>query len=219
MSSAPDTVALVTTLAPRAKSRPVIVEVLKNPIGAVCLVYISLVVLVGLFAPLLAPVDPNATDLSMTNAPLFTEGHLLGGDASGRDVLSRMIYGVRETLIGCVLVLGVSLILGVFAGLVAGYYRGNVERVTDFISDSIMTLPGIAFLIALYAAIGPNMSVAMMVFGVINAPMGFLRSSTMTGRDFARGARVVTSATVSGAELIASSPSGSGERWTDRRSD
>ena len=173
MSSAPDTVALVTTLAPRARSRPVIVEVLKNPIGAVCLVYVSLVVLVGLFAPLLAPMNPNATNLSMTNAPLFTEGYLLGGDASGRDVLSRMIYGVRDTLIGCVLILSVSLILGVFAGLIAGYYRGNVERVSDFISDSIMTLPGIAFLIALYAAIGPNMPLAMMVFGVIVAPTFF----------------------------------------------
>jgi ABC-type dipeptide/oligopeptide/nickel transport system permease subunit len=195
MSSAPDTVALVTTLAPRAKSRPLIVEVLKNPIGAVCLVYVSLVVLVGIFAPLLAPMDPNATDLSMTNAPPFTGGYLLGGDASGRDVLSRMIYGVRETLIGCVLVLGVSLILGVLAGLIAGYYRGNVERVADFISDSIMTLPGIAFLIALYAAIGPNMPVAMMVFGVIIAPTFFrlVRAVVVTVRRelFVDAAKVV----------------------------
>jgi len=195
MSSAPDTVALVTTLAPRAKSRPVIVEILKNPLGAVCLVYVSLVVLVGIFAPLLAPMDPNTTDLSMTNAPPFTEGYLLGGDASGRDVLSRMIYGVRETLIGCVLVLGVSLILGVFAGLIAGYYRGNIERVTDFISDSIMTLPGIAFLIALYAAIGPNMPVAMMVFGVIIAPTFFrlVRAVVVTVRRelFVDAAKVV----------------------------
>lgn len=195
MSSAPDTVALVTTLAPRAKSRPAIVEVVKNPIGAVCLVYISLVVVVGIFAPLLAPMDPNATDLSMTNAPLFTDGYLLGGDASGRDVLSRMIYGVRETLIGCVLVLGVSLILGVLAGLIAGYYRGNVERVADFISDAIMTLPGIAFLIALYAAIGPNMPVAMMVFGVIIAPTFFrlVRAVVVTVRRelFVDAAKVV----------------------------
>jgi peptide/nickel transport system permease protein len=195
MSSAPDTVALATTLAPRPKSRPVIIEVLKNPVGAVCLVYVSLVVLIGLFAPLLAPMNPNATDLSMTNAPLFTEGYLLGGDASGRDVLSRMIYGVRDTLIGCVLVLGVSLILGVFAGLIAGYYRGNVERVSDFISDSIMTLPGIVFLIALYAAIGPNLPVAMMVFGVIIAPTFFrlVRAVVVTVRHelFVDAAKVV----------------------------
>jgi len=173
MSSAPDTVALVTTLAPRAKARPVIVQVLRNPVGAVCLVYIALVVVVGVFASMIAPMNPNATDLSMTNAPLFTDGYLLGGDSSGRDVLSRLIYGVRETLIGCVLVLGVSLILGVVAGLIAGYYRGTVERVTDFISDAIMTLPGIAFLIALYASVGPNMPLAMMVFGVIVAPTFF----------------------------------------------
>ncbi|MET0828960.1 MAG: dipeptide/oligopeptide/nickel ABC transporter permease/ATP-binding protein [Microbacterium sp.] len=173
MSSAPDTVALVTTLAPRAKSRPAIVEVLKNPIGAVCLVYVALIAVVGVFAPLIAPMNPNTTDLAMTNAPPFTDGYLLGGDASGRDVFSRLIFGVRETLIGCVLVLSVSLILGVFAGLIAGYYRGNVERVIDFLSDAIMTLPGIAFLIALYAAVGPNMPLAMIVFGVIVAPTFF----------------------------------------------
>jgi peptide/nickel transport system permease protein len=195
MSSAPDTEALVTTLAPRAKSRPAIVEVLKNPVGAVCLAYISLVVLVGLFAPLLAPMDPNTTDLSKVNAPLFSEGYLLGGDASGRDVLSRMIYGVRDTLIGCVLVLSVSLILGVFAGLIAGYYRGNVERVSDFISDSFMTLPAVAFLIALYAGVGPNMPLAMMVFGVLVAPTFFrlVRAVVVTVRRelFVDAAKVV----------------------------
>jgi len=106
-----------------------------------------------------------------------------------------MIYGVRDTLIGCVLVLGVSLILGVFAGLIAGYYRGNVERVSDFISDSIMTLPGIVFLIALYAAIGPNLPVAMMVFGVIIAPTFFrlVRAVVVTVRHelFVDAAKVV----------------------------
>lgn len=184
MSSAPDTTALVTSLAPRAKSQPAIVGVMKNPIGAVCAVYVALLVLLGLFATLLAPRNPNATDLAMTNAPPFTEGFLLGGDASGRDVLSRLIYGARETLIACVLVLGVSLILGVFAGLIAGYYRGRTERAIDFISDSIMTLPGIAFLIALYASVGPNMPLAMVVFGVIVAPTFFrlVRAVVLTVR-------------------------------------
>ncbi|MET0888369.1 MAG: dipeptide/oligopeptide/nickel ABC transporter permease/ATP-binding protein [Mycetocola sp.] len=195
MSAGPDTVTLATVLAPRPRSRPAIVQVLMNPIGAVCLVYVTLVVIVGIFAPLIAPMNPNTTDLSMTNAPLLTDGYLLGGDASGRDILSRMIYGVRETLIGSVLVLGVSSILGVLAGLIAGYYRGNAERLIDFISDSIMTLPGIAFLIALYASIGPNMPLAMMVFGVIVAPTFFrlVRAVVVTVRSelFVDAAKVV----------------------------
>ncbi|NKF34722.1 ABC transporter, partial [Pseudomonas sp. BGM005] len=67
---------------------------------------------------------------------------MLGGDSSGRDVLSRIIYGTRETLIACILVLGVSASLGTIAGLIGGYYRGTVERVLDFVSDAIMSLPG-----------------------------------------------------------------------------
>ncbi|MFH8249014.1 dipeptide/oligopeptide/nickel ABC transporter permease/ATP-binding protein [Microbacterium sp. B2969] len=195
MSAAPDATALVTNLAPRAKSRPAIVGVMKNPIGAVCAVYLGIIVLVGVFAPLLAPMDPNFTELAKTNAPPFTGGYILGGDGAGRDILSRIVYGARETLIGCVLVLGVSLILGVIAGLVAGYYRGNAERVIDFISDAIMTLPGIAFLIALYARVGPNMPLAMMVFGVIIAPTFFrlVRAVVVTVRRelYVDAARVV----------------------------
>jgi len=173
MSAAPDTELLVTTLAPRAKPKPVIVGMLRNPLGAVTIVYLAIIVLVGILAPWIAPYKPNFTDLAATNLPPFTDGHILGGDASGRDVLSRLIYGARETLIACLLVLGVSLILGTITGLIAGYYRGWVERVLEFVADSIMSLPGIVLLIALYARTGPNMVAAMSVFGILIAPTFF----------------------------------------------
>jgi peptide/nickel transport system permease protein len=195
MTSAPDTVAVVTTLAPRAKGRSAFVRLLKNPMGVICLAYVALVVVLGALAPFIAPVDPNYTDLATTNAAAFTPGHLLGADASGRDVLSRLLFGARETLIACVLVLAVSLPLGVVAGLVAGYYRGRAERVIEFISDSIMSLPGIVLLIALYARTGPNMVAAMSVFGVIIAPVFFrlVRSVVLSVRNelFVDAARVV----------------------------
>ncbi len=173
MSAAPDTELLVTKLAPRAKSEPVIIGMLKNPLGAITIAYLAIIVVVGILAPWIAPYGPNFTDLALTNLPPFSDGHFLGGDASGRDVLSRLIYGARETLIACLLVLSVSLILGTVTGLIAGYYRGVVERVLEFIADSIMSLPGIVLLIALYARTGPNMVAAMTVFGILIAPTFF----------------------------------------------
>ncbi|MCS3444170.1 dipeptide/oligopeptide/nickel ABC transporter permease/ATP-binding protein [Microbacterium phyllosphaerae] len=195
MSAAPDTELLVTKLAPRAKSEPVIIGMLKNPLGAITIAYLAIIVVMGILAPWIAPYGPNYTDLAVTNLPPFSDGHVLGGDASGRDVLSRLIYGARETLIACILVLGVSLILGTATGLIAGYYRGMVERVLEFIADSIMSLPGIVLLIALYARTGPNMIAAMTVFGILIAPTFFrlVRSVVHTVRSelYIEAAKVV----------------------------
>jgi ABC-type dipeptide/oligopeptide/nickel transport system ATPase component/ABC-type dipeptide/oligopeptide/nickel transport system permease subunit len=173
MKLKPTTTAIATVLAPRERPRPLLVRLLLNPLGAISLSFLLLVIIAGVFAPLLAPVDPNFTDLAATNAAPFSPGHLLGADSSGRDVLARLLYGTRETMLACLIVLAVSVALGVVGGLLAGYYRGRLEVVLEFLSDTVMTLPGLVLLIALYALTGPNMIAAMFVFGVIIAPNYF----------------------------------------------
>src|SRR5690242_594466 len=148
---------------PPARGRSVLRRLLTNPQGAACLAFLLVVVFAGLSAPWLAPVRPNVTDLNAVNAPPFSPGHPLGGDASGRDILSMLMWGTRETLLACVIVLIVSVALGVTSGLVAGFYRGRFEAVADFVSDVVMSLPGIVMLIALYALTGPNILAAMAV--------------------------------------------------------
>jgi len=155
---------------PEPVKRSVIGQLLRNPQGAICLAYLALVVLVALFAPLLAPEGPNVTDLDATNAPPLTPGHPLGGDSAGRDILDRLIWGSRQTVLAVLIVVVVSVLLGVTAGLVAGFYRGRFETIVGFVTDVIMSLPGIVLLIALYALTGPNISAAMAVFGVLIAP-------------------------------------------------
>jgi len=155
---------------PEPVKRAVIVQLLRNPQGAICLTYLALVVLVALAAPLLAPAGPNVTELEATNAPPLTAGHPLGGDSAGRDILDRLIWGSRQTVIAVLVVVVVSVLLGVITGLVAGFYRGRFEHISSFITDVIMSLPGIVLLIALYALIGPNIPAAMAVFGVLIAP-------------------------------------------------
>ena len=173
MTAGPERTALdeETQLGQSARRRSVFVELLHTPQGAICLAYLALVVLVAVFAPLLAPWGPQQTDLAATNAPPFTPGHLLGGDSSGLDILSRLIWGSRQTVIAVLIVVGVSVVLGVTTGLIAGFYRGRFETSVGFASDVIMSLPGIVLLIALYAVTGPNVVAAMAVFGVIIAPV------------------------------------------------
>jgi peptide/nickel transport system ATP-binding protein/peptide/nickel transport system permease protein len=156
--------------APEPVKRSVIGQLLGNPQGAICLAYLVLVVLVALAAPLLAPAGPNVTELDATNAPPLTPGHPLGGDSAGRDILDRLVWGSRQTVIAVLVVVVVSVLLGVTAGLVAGFYRGRFEGVAGFVTDVIMSLPGIVLLIALYALTGPNIPAAMAVFGVLIAP-------------------------------------------------
>ena len=165
--SADGTAALVTEGRPR---RSLLRSLLRNPFAIASIAYILLVVIVAILCPWIAPFPPNKTDLSAVNAPPFTDGHLFGADASGRDILSRLMWGAQQTIIACLLVLTVALTLGGISGLVAGYYRGRIEAVASFVSDVAQSLPGIVMLIALYSLIGPNIPAAMAIFGVIVAP-------------------------------------------------
>jgi peptide/nickel transport system permease protein len=108
--------------------------------------------------------------LAATNAPPLTPGHLLGGDRAGRDILDRLIWGSRQTVVSILIVVAVSVLIGVISGLVAGFYRGRFEGLAGFVSDVIMSMPGIVLLIALYTRTGPNIPMAMAVFGVLLAP-------------------------------------------------
>jgi ABC-type dipeptide/oligopeptide/nickel transport system ATPase component/ABC-type dipeptide/oligopeptide/nickel transport system permease subunit len=144
---------------------------LHNPLGVISLVILLALILVAVFAPLLAPLPPNQANVLLTNAPPGTGGYLLGGDSAGRDVLSRMIWATRGTLIACVMVLLTSGIIGVVGGLIAGYYGGRIRGVSNWISDAILALPGIVLLIALYTVIGPNITLAMAIFGVMISPV------------------------------------------------
>jgi peptide/nickel transport system permease protein len=154
----------------RSTWRSSFASLLRNPFAIFSFVILAAIVFVGITTPWLAPFPPNATNLDATNAPPFTEGYIFGADASGRDILSRLMWGTQQTIIACLLVLGVSLILGMVGGLLAGFYRGKIEAVANFVSDVIMSLPGIVLLIALYTTIGPNIVAAMIVYGVIVAP-------------------------------------------------
>ena len=158
------------SVVPQQPRRQLWRRVLRNPLGLASLVVLLLVVAAGLLSPVLAPFDADLTRLELTNAAPFSSDYLLGGDQSGRDILSRLLYATVGTLQGSVVLLVVALLLGVTTGLVAGYRGGWFDVVGSWVANIVLSLPGFVLLIALYTLIGPEVTVSMAVFGVIVAP-------------------------------------------------
>ncbi|QZY30454.1 dipeptide/oligopeptide/nickel ABC transporter permease/ATP-binding protein [Nocardioides coralli] len=165
--------------------RGVLGLILRNPLALSGLVVLVLMVLVALFAGLLAPMDPLQPELRSRNAPPGTPGHPLGADGAGRDILSRLIYGTRLTLLGAALAVVVAVAVGVPAGLLAGYYGGWFDGVASWLADVGFSVPGKVVLLAVISAFGPSVLITMTAFGVILAPGMFrlVRSQTIGVRN------------------------------------
>jgi peptide/nickel transport system permease protein len=144
-------------------------RLLHDPVAVGCLVVLGLIVLAAIFAPLLTSADPHTSSLSNTLAGPAA-GHPLGFDGTGRDVWARLLYGARTSLLGAVICLFVAVVIGVTAGLLAGYVRGGFDAVSSWVSNLLMALPGIVVLLVVLTAISDSMNVAMAVFGVLVAP-------------------------------------------------
>ncbi|MBP1844255.1 peptide/nickel transport system permease protein [Rhizobium petrolearium] len=159
--------------APLAARAGLLRSVLINPLGLVASILLSIVVITAIFAPLIAPFAPDDLQIFKVNAAPG-DGYLLGGDGSGRDIFSRLVYGARNTLIGALIAVTVAAFVGVTAGLFAGYFGGRREVVMSWISDGLMSLPALIVLLAFYQSLGSSIEISMLVFGVMLAP-GFYR--------------------------------------------
>ncbi len=144
-------------------------RLLKNPTGVVSLAFLVLTVLAGVFAPLLAPHDPDKASAADILAKPGGR-YLLGADGSGHDILSRLLYAIRPTLEGAVLAVLVAAAIGVTAGLISGYYGRWFAGAASWVASLLMALPGIVVLLAARAVIGPSLFGAMTIFGILIAP-------------------------------------------------
>ena len=142
---------------------------LRDRIAVGALVVLGLIALAAIMAPLLAPADPRAQDLSAAlESP--SASHLLGTDELGRDVLSRLLYGARISLLAGVEGAGIAIALGVVPGLIAGYAGRRVDRFIMLITEAGMSYPPVILAIAMVGALGPGLHNAMFAVGVIAAP-------------------------------------------------
>jgi peptide/nickel transport system permease protein len=148
--------------------------------GRVGFAILLALIAIAVFAPLIAPHDPNAIDVSRILAPPDLT-HPFGSDALGRDVLSRVIYAYRVSLgvaVGSTLL---AFLLGVPLGMYAGYHGGWVDTLIMRPIDMVLALPALLLAVALIAIIGPGSNVALLAIAVIYLPIlaRVVRSSTL----------------------------------------
>ena len=142
-------------------------------LAMIALTFLVLMVLVAIFAPWIAPKDPLALTLSRALEGPSGE-YWLGTDEVGRDMLSRMVYGTRVSLLAAGQAVVLALMLGVVPGLLAGFFGGWIDMIISRITDALMSFPPLLLAIAIVGVFGPNLRNAMIAVGVIFAPR-FLR--------------------------------------------
>jgi len=142
--------------------------------GAVAgLIVIAAFIALAAFAPLIAPSDPIATSWTLVRKPPSAL-HWFGTDDLGRDILSRVIYGARASLLAGAISVGIALSIGVPFGLLAGYRGGFVDALISRITDAMLACPFLILAIALAAFLGPSLGNAMIAIGITTTPV-FIR--------------------------------------------
>jgi ABC-type dipeptide/oligopeptide/nickel transport system permease subunit len=130
---------------------------------------LSLMIVVSMFAPLIAPFSPE----QIQAGPRFSvpDGtHLFGTDAFGRDLFSRVVYGGRIALRISLITASIAAVPGVLLGLIAGYYRGWLDQLLSRIMDAWISIPGLLLAIVLIARMGPSLSATILALGITGIP-------------------------------------------------
>ena len=127
---------------------------------------IAVIVIMAVFAPIVARHDPNAIDLINLLSPP-SRAHWLGTDVQGRDVWARLVYGARVSLGVGIVSQSIAVSLGITLGLLAGYYRGWIDEIVMRLADVTLAFPTLLLLIAMSAALQPSMGVVFVTIGVV----------------------------------------------------
>ena len=156
-----------------------------NRLALFGVIVLSLFILAGIFAPLLAPYDPlSDRDLAAKFAPP-SAAHPLGQDELGRDILSRLIYGARVSLTAGLAAVAFATVVGTLIGLVAGYAGGRTDSLLMRLMDVLLAFPSILLAIVVVTILGQGLTNAMLAVGIVNVPQiaRVVRSSVISVRE------------------------------------
>ena len=170
----------------------VLSALLRRPTALIGIVIVGLVVLGALLAPWLSPFSPDDQmfdGLSLDGAPLPPSGHfLLGTDTLGRDLLSRLLFGARTSLVIGLVANGAAVAIGLFVGVIAGYTRGLFGNVLMRFTDLMMAFPALLLAIALAALLRPSLWIVALVIALVNwvqvARIVYTETRGLVERDF-----------------------------------
>lgn len=157
-------------------------------------VIVLVVVLVAMFAHILAPYDPYEIHPSARNAPI-SDKYIMGTDPFGRDILSRVLYGARISISVALISTIIATLFGTLIGGVSGFYGGWVDNLLMRIMDAVLSFPAILLAIVLVAILGPSINNAMIAIGIIYIPMfaRVVRSAVLSNKEneYIEAARVM----------------------------
>ena len=198
----PSDVTLAGPAAPAAPPGPLTAfwRAFRENRGAVAgMIVVVTILLVAIFAGVIAPHDPIEQYKGFTRLPPFwmegSDGRfLLGTDAVGRDMLSRLMYGARVSLFIGIAVMTVSMVFGIALGLAAGFFGGMVDVVIIRVMDLVMAIPSLVLAILIIAIIGPNLTNTIIAVTIVGLPryVRLVRASAMTEltKDYVTAAKV-----------------------------
>ena len=161
---------------------------------------LAMVVLIATFAPFLTPYEPTRADLiNSLQPPFWVEGgstaHMLGTDGFGRDILTRLMYGARVSLLVAVFSLMIAVSIGTTVGVVAGYVGGTVDSLLMRLVDIVLAFPSIIVALVLSVALGPSFQNLVLVLGLLTWPRiaRLIRGETLLlkGSEFVRYSRAI----------------------------
>jgi peptide/nickel transport system permease protein len=166
----------------------------RNRTALISALILLAIVAIAILAPYIAPHDPARSSLRNILKPP-SAAYLLGSDDLGRDVLSRLMFASRLSLVASVQAVAIALAIGLPLGLIAGYIGGWVDTVISRVNDALMSFPALILAVVIVGLIGPSLSNAMTAIGLVYAPriMRVVRGSTLSVREevYVRAARAL----------------------------
>jgi peptide/nickel transport system permease protein len=142
-----------------------------NRLAVVAAAGLAMALLAAGLAPWLPLPDPDAVDTVNRLRPPLAPGHPLGTDEFGRDLLARLVWGARVSLLAGVLTAAAAMVIGVTLGILGGFYTGWIENVVMRLTDILMAFPYVLLAIALVAGLGPGLRNAMIAIAIVGFPI------------------------------------------------
>jgi peptide/nickel transport system permease protein len=177
-----------TSVKPRTFFRESVKQFKKNKLAVFSFYLVILIMLLGVFAPLIALEDPVEPNLDNKLQPGFWAGNVdqpLGTDALGRDIFSRILYGTQISLKVGYIVITIAAVFGIFLGVISGYYGGVVDMIVMRITDIFLSFPALLLALSVVAVLGTGLEKAMLAIALIYIPMvaRIVRGSVLTVKE------------------------------------
>jgi peptide/nickel transport system permease protein len=183
---------------PRSNRTRFLRAYMRNRVAVLGVVIVTLMIVGAVFAPWIAPYDPNTLHVADRLTPPGAQ-YLLGTDEFGRDLFSRLLYGAQISLVIAFVAQAVAISIGLTLGMVAGWYGGWIDDLIMRITDAFFAIPGLMFLIVWVSILGPSQISIFIALGVIGWPSDarMMRAQVLSlkGREYVVAARAMGAST------------------------